>query len=244
MSSNFSIHLPEVDSTNAYLQRLLGHKELPHGFAVSADYQSLGRGQRASMWLSNPGENVLLSVYLKPKKLPVQEVFGISIAASLGVYQVVNHYFPNACLIKWPNDILLQNKKVAGMLIETQVSEGFVKEVVVGIGLNVNQAMASEALPQATSFFEITHGKFDLGTIRAQLIEHVISNVDQLPLGRKQLHESYLSKMLGLDKSRPFVLNGRQVMGVIRGIDRYGRLQVDIDDALQVFDAKEIAFIY
>ena len=134
------IHLENVDSTNNYTANLLLKGEVDSGTVILADKQTQGRGQRGSVWSSNSGENMLFSLFLSTEILSVNDQFLLSQFVSVSLIQMLRNIGLNA-EVKWPNDIYINNKKVAGILIENQLSGYTLKSSIIGVGLNVNQKL-------------------------------------------------------------------------------------------------------
>lgn len=137
-------HLTEVDSTNRYIRdnatllwSVAGDAD---ALVVTTDVQSAGRGQPGNVWLSNAGENVLMSILLRPMFLEVYKQFALSQAVSLAIHDAMAVYGIDVEL-KWPNDIYVGNRKLAGILIELDSFGTTIEQAVIGIGLNVNQTV-------------------------------------------------------------------------------------------------------
>src|SRR5581483_5084191 len=130
------VHLRVVDSTNA-LARQLASNGAPHGTLVSAAEQFAGRGRQGRTWTAPAGRAVLCSVILRdpPRLLPL--------GAGVAVAETVDRTIGSRAALKWPNDVLLDGRKVAGILVEGRPQEGW---AVVGVGLNV--AVSGEDLPR------------------------------------------------------------------------------------------------
>jgi BirA family biotin operon repressor/biotin-[acetyl-CoA-carboxylase] ligase len=148
------IRLESVDSTNNYTANLIKEGKIDHGTVILAVDQFGGRGQRDAEWLVKPGENLTLSIFLDRVNLSVENQFRISKWISLAVVDLLASRGIQA-EIKWPNDIFVNGKKIAGMLIENSLGSSLVKSSIVGIGLNVNQTEFSG--------FEATSMKLELG---------------------------------------------------------------------------------
>src|ERR1035437_6675835 len=148
------IEIEKTDSTNSYLSKLLGEKTLFEGTVVITNRQEMGRGQRGTTWESEPNKNLTLSILLHPTFLRPDEQFQLNKAISLGVagFVVGVLQVDVDVKIKWPNDIYIRNKKVAGILIENSVSGNNLQHSIIGIGINVNQEKFSAKLPNPTSF--------------------------------------------------------------------------------------------
>lgn len=144
-----------VDSTSALLHRMEVRETLPHGFAVGARQQTDGRGQRGNHWHVQPGANATVSVYLRPRAIPVAVQFDLSRMAALSVCDVLDRYLPEAqrgrLRLKWPNDIYYDNDKLGGILIENSLYANGQWTSVVGVGVNIRQRRWASGAPNATS---------------------------------------------------------------------------------------------
>ena len=129
-------YYPEISSTNDEAFRL-GISGAPEGTAVIADNQTKGKGRLQRVWHSPPGSNIYTSIILRPNFKPEQAP-QISIAAGVAVAEILNEYCPGHVQLKWPNDVLLNKKKVCGILAQMKTSLNDIDFVVLGIGINVN----------------------------------------------------------------------------------------------------------
>ena len=116
-------HYSELASTNSELARLAA-EGAPHGTVVSCTAQTSGRGQRGNTWESAPGENVTMSVLIRPDGVAPREQFAISEAVALAVAETLDAYLPSGMRaeVKWPNDIYVGDRKICGILIENRIS--------------------------------------------------------------------------------------------------------------------------
>jgi len=130
-----------VDSTNDYLAKLVREKKAENKFVLVADFQTKGKGQRSNRWYSSRGKNLLFSLYLTPNDTLVKNKIYFNIITSLALVHTLKKYLINKKIkIKWPNDILVENCKISGILIETTVLKEKIKTVIIGVGININQA--------------------------------------------------------------------------------------------------------
>ena len=157
---NEIIRFDEIDSTNSYLKQLTREQLVAEGTVVIAEFQSGGRGQQGNSWFSTKGDNLLFSLLIRPQHLLASEMFIISCITSLAIQKTFSEFVDNIC-IKWPNDVYWNDKKIAGILIENNLQEGFVKSSVVGIGLNINEQLFPSDLPNPISLCQITNEKHD-----------------------------------------------------------------------------------
>lgn len=140
------LHFGSVNSTNDYLKE---HHYLPSGTVVTADYQTAGRGTKTNVWESARFQNVLMSVILKPDSL-VSDIVKLVKVTSVAIHETLKNFGVNS-KIKWPNDIMVNNKKIAGILVESSVTKNKVDYVILGMGVNVNQVYFRHLTDVATS---------------------------------------------------------------------------------------------
>ena len=149
----------------------LAHDGAPEGTVIVAERQTAGRGRFQRAWLSSPGENLLLSVLLRPAaaQLPY-----LNMAASLAVSAAVASYTATKPVIKWPNDVLVSGKKISGILVETELRQGEATHAVVGLGLNVNLDPTAhpDIATTATSIYAELGSKVDRTDALTRLLEY------------------------------------------------------------------------
>jgi BirA family biotin operon repressor/biotin-[acetyl-CoA-carboxylase] ligase len=169
------IKFDELDSTNNYLKQLAREQSLAERTVVIAEFQSGGRGQQGNSWFSTKGDNLLFSLLVRPKNLLASEMFIISCITSLAIEKTLSPFAGNI-RIKWPNDIYWNDKKIAGILIENNLQEGFVQRSVIGVGLNVNEQSFPDYLPNPVSLCQITKTKHD----KTQILDTFLCEFDAL----------------------------------------------------------------
>ena len=202
MANDFYIkYLPVVDSTNSYLryarEELLSEAGDAKIIAVYAGEQTAGRGQRGNVWHSKGNENLLFSLLLHPSSIAVKEQFLLSQIIALAVNRTMRAYGVES-VIKWPNDIYVGNKKLAGILVELDYAGGMIDYAIVGVGVNVNQVQfpAMDKIPTSLSLLA---GKvFDVKTVLNSLLTLFLYYYDMLEKGNfSNLVEEYKEKLLG-----------------------------------------------
>ena len=154
------IRLEETTSTNSYLRQLLFKESLPEGSVVVAQTQTAGRGQIGNVWESETGKNLTFSIVLYPDCIPANRQFLISQITSLSVKETLEAY-TNDVAVKWPNDIYWKDKKICGMLIENDLSGHNMYCSIIGIGINVNQAVFFSDAPNPVSLCQIIGKEID-----------------------------------------------------------------------------------
>lgn len=240
------IKLDAIDSTNTYLRQLSLEEKLEDFTIVTATSQTAGKGQMGTKWSSEEGKNLTFSVFKKVSCLENEEQFYISMATSLAIYNALKHFQIPKLAIKWPNDILSENQKICGILIESVIQNSKMTAAIIGIGLNVNQTTFEVNL-NATSLKKITGVHLDLDEvmfyIAAQLKKYSILITDRSFTELKLEYESLLFRK---DKPSTFKkTNGDLFMGFIQGVADDGKLNVLLEDEIMTaFDLKEIKLMY
>ena len=191
-----------LTSTNDMVAALAADPHHAEGLAVVADEQEAGRGQRGRLWQSEQGANLLVSYLLRPTFLRAEMQYDLSRCVALAVQSTVLGSLPNneqQVHIKWPNDILVDGRKVAGILIETGMRGTNLSHAVCGIGLNVNQT-AFDGVPNATSLSLASGDKYETEAVLQLLSRHLEAQYLLLRQGRTDLIRSrYDAPLFGKD---------------------------------------------
>jgi len=241
-----AIHLSRVASTNSYASELLRQTRPAEGTIIYSFEQENGRGQRGNMWLSEPNKNVAFSLILTPSLLHTGEQFLLTKIASLAVADLMAEILKNTELktrIKWPNDIYVNGKKIAGILIENSISDNKIQSSIVGIGLNINQAEFDETL-NATSLKKLSGKEYDLKEIVDRLCDFLEARYLQLKTNRReQLHHQYLQNLYQINEWQKYYSGNEIFEGKIIGTSPEGKLQLELlSSEMAEFDLKEIRF--
>ena len=169
------IKLDAIDSTNDFLKDLSRSQITENFTTVIAKNQTNGKGQMGSTWNSEASKNLIMSVLIKDVLEDISQIFDLNVATALSVIQVLEEYNVPKLSIKWPNDIMSDNKKMCGILIENSFKSDNKIESVVGIGLNVNQK-SFENLPKASSMSIVMDKEFDVYSILERVVFQVKKN--------------------------------------------------------------------
>ncbi len=233
----------KLDSTNNYALKLLKESQPEEGTVIMADFQTLGKGQRNNRWESEKKRNITLSIILYPEFLEAEKQFYLSMAISLGLVSFLNNYHLDVT-IKWPNDIYIQRKKIAGLLIENSMVKRNLMNSVSGIGLNVNQERFSKEIPNPTSMYLELKKTFDLKEVQKSLLNSVEDWLVKLYLKEYQIiKQSYEQKMLFRNEWSDFLLGNVRFSGKITGVNEYGQLIITDDkSAVRTFNFKEVEY--
>lgn len=213
----------ELDSTNIEAQRLI-KDGLNQNAAIISQYQLQGRGQKGNCWHSENGKNILISIVCF-HNMPMENQFDISIKSSLGIIDFLDDYSIKA-QIKWPNDILINGKKLAGILIENNVKGRFLSSSIIGIGLNVNQNSFPKELTQAISLNLITKQTHNLERDTKLLIEKVLN---RLNTNYNQKSE-YLNKLFGFKEYQKYLYKSEFISASIQDVLSTGELVLQKED--------------
>ena len=146
-----------IDSTNDYAKKIAA-RDGPEGTLVISEEQTAGRGRMGRSWISPPGTGLWLSLVLRPPFLPSQASLITSLAA-VAVAGAIRRVTGLPAGIKWPNDIIINDKKAAGILIELSAGERFVKYLIVGIGINVNTDDFPEEIRERATSLRVCSGR-------------------------------------------------------------------------------------
>jgi BirA family biotin operon repressor/biotin-[acetyl-CoA-carboxylase] ligase len=218
------IILDEAVSTNNYATQLLQTESLPEETVILTFRQTHGRGLANNSWESEDYQNLTFSLILRPEFLPASAQFCLSQVASLGMYDYLSGETEDVH-IKWPNDILIGNRKVAGMLIENSVMGNSLGWSVVGIGLNINQLNFEEYTPRAVSLSEINGKSYRPELVLAELFACIMQRYDQLRSGNyKEIKSDYLSRLFRMGQWGNYRSRNETFEARITGTDEYGRL--------------------
>lgn len=236
------LHFDVLHSTNDHLKTIIAKGESAEGLTVTTDNQTSGRGQIGNTWESNDGENLLMSVYLTPKFLSASHYFYLNMSVCLAVVDALNYILPGF-QIKWPNDILFDRTKVAGILIESTISSGAVQSCVVGVGINVNQRQfkANNSF-QPNSLRNILGNEVDREYVLRLVLKSLEARYLQLRQRSDLLRTDYFNVLYGYRQKVPAILNGKLVNTIITNVLADGQLIASTNGMEQKFLFKEISF--
>jgi BirA family transcriptional regulator, biotin operon repressor / biotin---[acetyl-CoA-carboxylase] ligase len=240
------IHLKEVDSTNTYALDLLSKTNPIDGTVISADFQHSGKGQFDRKWASSSGESLTFSIILYPNFISVQNQFDLSKIISISICQLLKQKYNLEPKIKWPNDIYVGDKKIAGILIINQIMSTFLKSSTVGIGINVNQTSFSQDLSQAISIYQVIQKNNALQVVLNDLCRHIEYNYNAYKANTLNVKLEYLSLLYYFKQNILFALIDQDEFktGIIDGVDIFGRLIITTEESHYFFNNGEVKVIY
>ena len=247
MSSSFftknQIKLNTIDSTNRFLLEFNKSSKISGPIVVTADYQSEGKGRTSKSWFSNRGENLLISLLIN-HNLHINKKFDLSILISLALKDFLSIYLNDDIHIKWPNDLIIKNKKIAGFIIDNLVQKSNIHTSVIGVGVNVNQLKFNFFSPLATSISLENNCNYNLDDMKNNLlscIENRYINFEK----NSTLYNEYLNYLYLKDKFSFFEINLKRVEAKIINVSEKGELFVQFkNDKIESFLLDEIKFLF
>lgn len=240
------IKLSAIESTNSFLKELIMNQYVENFTIISTENQTKGKGQVGAVWDSEAGKNLTFSVLVKDVVVESASVFILNTLVSISIIKALEKFKINNLAIKWPNDILSEQKKIAGILIENIFKGNNEIISIVGIGLNVNQ-LYFENLPQASSLAILNNKEFDENLILIEICHQLKFHCAQISNNvKKDFWEEYHNYLFKNNIPSVFLdVDNHQFMGIIKGVSKFGKLQVMLeDDSLKEFDLKEIKMLY
>jgi BirA family transcriptional regulator, biotin operon repressor / biotin---[acetyl-CoA-carboxylase] ligase len=236
-----------LSSTNQKARELLREQDLAEGTIIMAKDQFAGKGFASNSWESQPEKNITISCILHPTFLPPHQQFWLTKILSLTVADVVKKRVPpeHSTMIKWPNDIYVDDKKIAGILAENSILGDKIKESICGIGLNVNQEIFYSRAPNPVSIKQITKSDTNLQDLLIEISDRLTYWYDKLQQQEFDfIGDAYLNSLYRFKKLSSFESNGINFHGRIIGTNAYGRLQIETDNGtIREFDFKEVSFV-
>ncbi|MFO6494598.1 bifunctional biotin--[acetyl-CoA-carboxylase] ligase/biotin operon repressor BirA [Hafnia alvei] len=232
--------LPVVDSTNQYLlDRLV---ELTSGDACIAEYQQAGRGRRGRQWVSPFGANLYLSMFWRLEQGPAAAM-GLSLVIGIVMAEVLQHLGAEQVRVKWPNDLYLNDRKLAGILVELTGKTGDAAQLVLGAGINMamRETNASQ-IDQRWINLQEAGITIDRNELAAKLLNELRNSLRQFEIDGLA---PFISRWRQLDNfiDRPvkLLIGEQQIFGIARGIDQQGALLLEQEGVIKPFIGGEIS---
>ena len=217
-----------LDSTNLFAKKLI-KKKVEEGTIVVADIQKKGRGRKDRRWFSAEG-GLWFSIILYPN-IPTQYAMLVTMAISISIVQAIKELTGLSAVVKWPNDILLDGKKICGILTELDAEVDRINYSVVGVGINVNNVLEDELTNKANSLFNIYNSKIS----RVDLLRLILKYLDVNYVKLISNDYSYIrnlwfdyTDMIG--KNVRLNLEKNEIEGVVIDIDDTGALILETED--------------
>jgi len=232
--------LPVIDSTNQYLMDRIS--QLQSGDACVAEYQQAGRGRRGRKWFSPFGANLYLSMFWRLEQGPAAAI-GLSLVIGIVMAEVLRDLGAEQVRVKWPNDLYLQDRKLAGILVELTGKTGDAAQIVIGAGINLAMRnVETDVINQGWINLQEAGLTVDRNTLAVRLITELRA---ALVLFEQEGLSPYLSRWEKLDNfiNRPvkLIIGDKEIFGISRGIDTQGALLLEQDGIIKPWVGGEIS---
>lgn len=232
--------LPVIDSTNQYLLDRIS--ELSSGDACVAEYQQAGRGRRGRKWFSPFGSNLYLSMYWKLDQGPAAAM-GLSLVIGIVMAEVLQRLGAEDVRVKWPNDLYLKDRKLAGILVELTGKTGDAAQLVIGAGINLKmREPAADTINQGWINLQEAGVNIDRNELTATLLKELRAALLHF---EKEGLAPFITRWRGLDNflDRPvkLLIGDQEIHGIERGIDQQGALLLEQDGIIKPYIGGEIS---
>lgn len=237
------ISLDTVDSTNNYAANLVRLSQPPEGTVITAQHQTEGKGQRHANWESLNGENLLCSIVLYPKFIQAINQFALSQVVAVSIHELLETQLQMEIWIKWPNDIIVRNKKIAGILIENSWMESRMNSCIAGVGINLNQISFENI--KAISVRQLTGNSWDVDACLLKFIDLLEKYYLKLKSGNfSEINSLYHDHLFRKGVPSKFIFENQEIEATIIGVDVHGRLKLKLSSGENLLcNLKEIAMI-
>ena len=239
------VYLKTTKSTNDYAITL-SNNDPNHNTCTYSFDQIAGRGQIGRYWFSDTDKNLTTTFSWKQPDIPIQEQFRINMAFSLALWDFAASIIPDKehLMIKWPNDIYFKDKKLAGILIQNVLKGTAIEVCHLGVGINVNQLVFPESLPNPISFRQICAHNFDLEDLQKKLIQKVSSGLGRLSDHNFELKSAYESLLFRKEMVATYQVGDQKLAGIIKGTSPEGKLRIDLEDGMREFNFREVGYVF
>lgn len=219
----------ELDSTNAWLKSA-NSDDIQNGSICLADVQYAGRGQHKRAWISDPASNLTWSIVYKTEQH--DRLFMLTLASMLAVSEIVDEELGLTSRLKWPNDLMIDRKKIGGVLAEAVFNGNHLDRFIVGIGLNINQSTFPSDLPNAVSMSMLTGRYHNREDILARIVNKIELMFDKWMQHDRQLVKSINERLLGYGEKVYVDVDGMPLEGkkLMLGVNVSGHLHLMDDD--------------
>lgn len=237
------IEIQSLTSTNQYAKEQI-NTPLENGTIILSHFQTKGKGHQDNYWESESGKNITCSIILYPEQLKAENQFILSKLISLAITDYLAIKGVEA-KIKWPNDIYVDNKKIAGILIENTIKGEFIDQSIIGIGININQEVFKSDAPNPVSLKQLTKRDFDIMEELHDLIQFLNHRYQQIQDKKELLlDKDYKQKLYRIDILTEFISNSTNFQGYIKGVNHFGQLIIETTDKKKLeFNFKEVSYL-
>lgn len=239
------IFLGTASSTNDVAKERIHKHNGNHGLVIQSAFQVEGRGRQDNVWESEDGKNLLVSFVVEPTQFLPSQQFIINQLISTVVCDFVQEKTKSKNVtIKWPNDIYVENRKIAGILIENIILGEKMTHCIIGIGLNVNQIEFKNA-PNPISLKQITHQNYDIKIVAHELAEKFFSKFDLFDFEQlNPLRNHYTKSLYQYNKKQRFSIDNKELNAIILGVTDCGMLRLGFNDGTEnIYELNSIKYL-
>ena len=245
------INISSVGSTNSHAMELIGDGKLTEGDIFLTNNQKNGKGQGDNVWESEPNSNITLSIVLQPHFVEPANQFVLTQIVSLAIVDTINSYLISInskveLRIKWPNDIYIDNCKIAGILFQNYIVGNKISYSIAGIGININQLAFTSGAKNPISLIHHINNPVSLDEFLDRLLNNINNRYELIKINGDfiGLQNEYLGFLYRYKVWAKYSTKKSEFIGKIIDIDVFGRLLVEMQDASKVsYMFKEIEFV-
>ena len=232
------IYCEEIDSTNSFLMKDEEFQE--HGTVLLTEFQTKGRGRLDRTWTSAKEQNLLFSILLN-KNVSLKKINLYNLTTALSIGMALENLFQLKPEMKWPNDVLVNRKKIAGILCDSVVQGKTVKKLIIGIGINVNQvSFAGKYRMPPTSIRNEVKRLISRERLLSEFLNIFEENLERLKTEPEKLLDEWRdrSKLIG---EKIWIIEGnRELFGLFKDVDKQGRLILQVGDKTEVISSGDL----
>ncbi len=245
MNVRTHIRLDSVSSTNEFMQFLVSMKRPAEGTVISAINQYAGRGQAGRSWHASPGKNISSSFIFYPDFVPARHQFRLNKLFAVSAVHFFRQFLREGNIrIKWPNDLLINGSKAAGMLIRVSTAGDLLRQAILGLGFNISEDQFPGDIPNPVSLCQYADHIPDIPILIGAFQEHLWADYKRLRAGRyPDLDREYTRNLFGMDQALQFTSPETGAFeGVIQGVDEFGRLLIQTGQDITAFQSGTLVF--
>lgn len=236
--------LDQTTSTNDWMWQFVKSRTPAEGAMVFANYQAQGKGRIARVWNSNRGENILCSFFLKPTFISLQQHASLNFSIALAVADTFSAFLSDPISLKWPNDIICDNSKLAGILIENTIKGDKIENVVVGIGMNINQKHFEQE-PQAASIFMLKGQYTALEEVLSKLAQNLEKQYLRLRTANHQtILDEYNRRLYGKNTLVTIKTDNGVSEGILKEVKANGEIEIVTSEGLMRYQYNNVKLYY
>ncbi len=240
-----TLFLNETDSTNIQAFRLADQGAV-HGTVVVAESQTMGKGRLSRKWFTDPGNGLAVSMILRPQIQPILAP-RLTLVTAVALSEVLDSIGLNSYMIKWPNDILINNKKAAGILSEMKANIDYVEFVIIGMGININtdtSTLPDEIRDIACSISEELDSEVSRVKFLADFLNSFERCYDRFLSGDfAGILEKWIKKSGILNKQIKVTILEKEIFGTVTSVNEDGNLILETDEGIKVINSGDINYV-